>query len=139
MENIESKQGKITASIDSTYKFLSDIRNLDAYIPADKVENWTSTEDSCSFSIPQVGEVKLRVTKKEEPKLIKVEPEGKSPLDFAFYIQLMEVSESDCRIKLTFKADLNPMMKMMIKKPLQKGLDQVIDTICGMEGNFNPQ
>jgi carbon monoxide dehydrogenase subunit G len=139
MENIESKQGKIIASIDSTFEFLSDIRNLDSYIPSDKVQNWTSTEDSCSFSISQVGEVNLRVTKKEAPTLIKIEPEGKSPIDFAFFIQLMEVSETECRIKLTFRADLNPMMKMMIKKPLQKGLDQVIDTICGMEGNFNPQ
>jgi len=129
MEDIESKQGKIEASSEQVYSFLSDIRNLDPLIPEDKVQDWTSTEDSCSFSIPKAGNIKLRITEKEPNKHIKVEPEGASPLSFALYIQMKELDETDTRIKLTFRSEMNSMMKMMLAGPLKKGLDQIIDTV----------
>ena len=112
MENIESKQGKINARAETAYNFLVDLRNLDSLIPKDKVQNWTSTEESCSFTIAQVGEINLKITEKEPFKMIKVEPDGKTPIGFSFYIQLIEIAEDDTRIKLTFRADMNPMMKM---------------------------
>ncbi len=139
MENIESKQGIINSDSESVFKFLSDLRNLDSIIPADKVQNWSSTEDTCSFTIAQAGDMNLRITQREANHLIKVEPEGKSPLSFSFYIQLKEISESDTRIKLTFRSDMNPMMKMMLKSPLQKGVDQMVDTIGGLSGKFTQQ
>jgi carbon monoxide dehydrogenase subunit G len=129
MENIESKQGKINSSEETVFNFLSDLRNLDSLIPQDKVQNWESSEDTCSFSIAQVGDIHLRISQKEPNTLIKVEPEGKTPIGFSFYIQLKEISEVDTRIKLTFKAEMNTMMKMMIKSPVQKGLDQIVDTL----------
>jgi len=58
---------------------------------------------------------------------------------FAFYIQLHKIDENDTRIKLTFRADMNPMMKTMLKSPVQKGLDQIVDTITRMPDKFNPQ
>jgi carbon monoxide dehydrogenase subunit G len=131
MENIESKQGKIAASAETVYNFLSDLRNLDSLIPEDKVQDWTSTEDSCSFSVPQAGNIQLKLTKKEPFKLIRVEPEGSGPMGigFSLYIQMMEVGEMDTRIKLTFRAQMNSMIKMMVAGPLKKGLDQIVDTV----------
>ncbi len=129
MENIESKQGKVNTSAEKVFSFLTDLRNLDSLIPQDKVQNWESSEDTCSFSIAQVGDIQLRISQKEPNTLIKVEPEGKTPIGFSFYIQLKEISEIDTRIKLTFKAEMNTMMKMMIKSPVQKGLDQIVDTL----------
>lgn len=139
MENIESKQGKIEADIESVFSFLSDLRNFDSFIPEDKIQNWISTENTCSFSITQVGDIQLKIAEKEPHKFIKIEPEGKVPMAFAFYIQLMSLEALDTRIKLTFRAEMNSMMKMMIKSPVQKGLDQIIDMVCGMPEKFNPQ
>lgn len=138
MENIESKQGRIRAGEERVYNFLTDIRNLDKLIPSDKVQDWESSEDSCSFSIPQYGSIKLRITEKEPNRLIKIEPEGPSPMGFSFYIQMKEAGPDDTRIKLTFRAEMNPMIKAMIKGPLQRGLDQIVDTVENIPlGNSN--
>lgn len=129
MENIESKQGRIRANKEMVFNFLTDLRNLDKLIPPDKVQNWRSSENSCSFSIPQAGEIELGITKKEAFKLIKIEPIGTSPMGFTLYIQLMEVGPMDTRIKLTFRAEMSNMVKTMVGGPLKKGLDQIVDTV----------
>ena len=129
MENIESKQGRINASAEKVFNFLTDLRNLDSLIPQDKVQNWKSTEESCSFTVSGAGDIQLRISERNPFHLIKVEPEGKAPIGFSFYIQLKELGEDDTRIKLTFRAEMNTMMKMMIKSPVQKALDQIVETL----------
>ena len=72
---------------------------------------------------------------KVENKHIKVTGDGGTvPMDFAFWIQLHQVSEGDTRIRLVLHADLNMMMKMMLGKKLQAGLDQAVE---GLAGAFN--
>ena len=116
------------------FAFLTDLRNLESYIPTEKVEDWEAEEEWCSFSIPKIGEMTLRIVEKEPYKLIKVEPEGGgSPFSFTFFIQIKEVSEFDTRIKLTLRAELNMMMKGMFQGQLKKGLDQIIDTLSGFQ------
>ncbi len=123
----------IAASAEDIFAFLTDLTNLDPLIPHDRVKNWHSEPESCSFSAPPAGDITLKITGKEPHHLIKVEPEGSTPIGFRFYIQLKEVAENDTRFKLTVKAELNAFMKGMIKPQLQKGLDQIVDTLSGME------
>jgi hypothetical protein len=49
-------------------------------------------------------------------------------------IQLHQVSEGDTRIRLVLHAELNMMMRMMIGKKLQGGLDQAVE---GLAKAFN--
>ena len=39
-------------------------------------------------------------------------------------------------MKLTLRADLNPMIKMMIGSKLDKGIDQFADMLCMLPYNF---
>ncbi|MBT3241507.1 MAG: SRPBCC family protein [Bacteroidetes bacterium] len=139
MTDIVSKQGKIAGSDEDIYSFLTDLRNLDSYIPSDKINDWQSDENSCSFSIPQAGTISLQITDKEPNTLIKVEPQGNTPFGFKFFIQIKEVAEQDTRFKLTLRAELNAMMKTMFKGQIQKGLDQIVDTLSGMKIPSSPE
>ena len=51
-------------------------------------------------------------------------------MDFAFWIQLQEVSAADTRLRLVLRIDLNMMMKMMIGNKLQGALDQIAEGIA---------
>lgn len=134
MTTIESKIGQKAASAEQVYRFLTDLRNLDSFIPDDKVRDWKSEQDSCSFTIPSVGSMTLRIVEKEAFKMIKIEPSGgASPFTFRFYVQIKEIAPKDSRIKLTLKADLNMVMAGVIKGPLKKGLDQIIDTLSAFQ------
>jgi carbon monoxide dehydrogenase subunit G len=126
---IESKIGKIANSPDKIYTYLSDFRNFSRLIPPDKVKNWQADENSCHFTVDMVGETGLRIIEKQPNSLIKITGVEGSKFDFFFWLQLKEVAPYDTRIKLTIKADLNPMMKMMSKKPLQNFVDTLVDQL----------
>ncbi|MFA8434452.1 MAG: hypothetical protein ACEPOZ_08030 [Marinifilaceae bacterium] len=91
------------------------------------IENWEATEENCSFVIKGFGEAGLQIIEKEENKSIKLTGYGRSPFQFYFWIQLIEKDAYDTRVRLTLHAELNAMMKMMLKKKLEKGIDQLAE------------
>jgi carbon monoxide dehydrogenase subunit G len=126
---IESRIGKINANEDRIYNFMANFNNFKQFVPADKVQDFESTEDSCHFSVPNIGRVGLRIIEKEPYKTIKVTGDGMANQQFLLWVQLKQVEERDTRVKLTIKADLNPMIKMMATKPLQNFLDKLVEAM----------
>ena len=109
---------------------LSDLSNIEKVrdkIPEDKVRDLTFDSDSISVSTP-MGGVRLVIVDREEPKTIKFETR-ESPLPFNFWIQILPVSEAVSKIKLTIKAELNPFIGGMVKKPLQEGIEKIADAL----------
>jgi len=131
MSKYTSKIGKINKSDELIYNFLTDFNNLKAVIPQDKVKNFESTEDTCKFNIDGIGQAGLKIIEKEPNKLIKITSDGKSPFSFFFWIQLkpIENEEKTTAVRLTIDANLNPMMKMMVGKHLEKGIDAMLDQL----------
>jgi carbon monoxide dehydrogenase subunit G len=126
---IESKIGKIESSSEKVYSFLSDFNNFENLVPQDKISNWNSTEDTCSFSVTGVGEFGMKIIEKEPHKLIKISNDEKVPFNFYLWVQLKEAEVNDTRIKITIKAQLNPMLKMAAQKPLQQMVDTIVDQL----------
>ncbi len=93
----------------------------------DHIEHWEATEDNCTFVIKGFGEAGLQFVEKEENKVLKLTGYGRSPFEFYIWIQLIEKDAYDTRIRLTVHAELNAMMKMMLKKKLEKGIDQLAE------------
>ena len=76
-----------------------------------------------------VGDIKMRIVEREAPKTIKFETEN-SPVPFNFWIQLLPTDEAACKMKLTIKADLNPFIKGMVKKPLEEGIEKIAEALA---------
>ena len=126
MEKYESKQCQIFKSASQIFPFISNFSLLTPAV-ADKVEEWQATEDSCSFKVKGFT-VKLRMIDKVEGKHVKITgDDGGVPIDFAFCIQLHEVTPTDTRIRIVLHAELNMMMRMMVGGKIQKGLDQAVE------------
>ncbi len=49
---------------------------------------------------------------------------------FFGWIQLVPVSENTCKMKITIKADLPTMIKMMMDSKLKKGVNTIADAIA---------
>lgn len=110
---------------------LSNLENLEKVrdrIPEDKLKDFSFDHDSLSISVAPVGSIRMRVVEREEPKTIKFEAE-QSPVPFNFWIQLLPVTETTSKMKLTIKAELNPFIKGMVAKPLQEGLEKIADAL----------
>ena len=130
MTKIESTIREIAYSQQAVYNMLSDLSNIQKVqdkIPQEHIKDLTFTSDSISISTP-MGAVKMVIVNRDEPKEIKFETQ-ESPLPFNFWIQILPVDETSSKIKLTIKADLNPFIAGMVKKPLQEGIEKIADAL----------
>ena len=150
MTTFESSIRQIPFSQQNVYDKLSDLNNLqklkeryalmkdsmpeEARKQAEKIQDLEFDQDSLSVNVPPVGSIKLRVVNREEPKCIKFETE-QSPIPFNFWIQILPVTSTTCKMKLTIKAELNIFIKQMVKKPLQEGIEKIADVLQMIQYN----
>jgi carbon monoxide dehydrogenase subunit G len=124
---VESKIVKIKSSEDRIFRFLSDFRNFDSFIPPD-IQDWQSEEDSCSFTV-KGQRAGLQFVLKEPYSTLKISGSEDTPYNFYFWIQLKSLGNYETALKMTIKADLNMMMRAAAKKPLKQFLDQLADQL----------
>lgn len=129
----ESKIHSAAASAEQIYKVLSNLNNLDRVkdlIPKDKVQELEISEDCVRMKVDGLGQkIAISIVDKIENDTIKFGAEN-IPMEMNFWIQLKEVTPNDTRIKLTLKADLPMMFKMMLDKKLQNGIDQAAEMLA---------
>lgn len=129
MQKYVSKQHQILRPAEQIYAVISRFDNLTPAL-ADRVEEWQADEEHCSFKAKGFT-VRLRMEERVAPKHVKiVGDEGGVPIDFAFWIQLHQVSEADTRLRLVLHAELNMMMRMMVGSKLQGAIDQIAEGIA---------
>ena len=128
----ESSVKQIPYPQQAVYNNISDLRNLEKVkdrIPEDKVSDFTFDEDTVGLNVQPVGELKLRICEREEPKCVKFET-VQSPVPFNVWIQVLPVDEQNSKMKVTVKAELNPFIKSMIEKPLQEAVEKIADALA---------
>ena len=131
MANFESSVKVIPYSQERVYAKLSDLSNLESVkdrLPEDKVQDLSFDSDILSFNVSPVGQITLQIVERDHCKCIKLATTN-SPLPFNMWIQLVETAEEECKIKLTIGMDINPFMKAMVQKPLQDGLEKMVEML----------
>ena len=132
MTKFESTVKVIPYSQERVYEKLSDLSNLEALkdrLPEDKVKDISFDSDTLSFSVAPVGQLTLKIVEREPSKCIKFETTN-SPLPFNLWIQLVATTDEECKLKATIGMELNPFMIAMVQKPLQEGLEKMVDMLA---------
>lgn len=128
----ESSVKMIPYPQEAVYRNISDLRNLEKVrdrVPEDKVNDFAFDEDTVSLNVQPVGELKMRICEREEPKCVKFET-VQSPVPFNVWIQVLPVDENTSKMKVTVKAELNPFIKGMVSGPLQDGVEKIADALA---------
>lgn len=149
MTKYESQVKQINAPVERVYATLSNLENLRPLLDniqdnelvkekireagqdpsqLEKLKDVQLTADRISFPAPMVGEIALLITEREENKCIKFGTE-QAPLDANLWIQVLPVTDTTSKMRLTLKADLNPMIKMMIGSKLESGIERFADIL----------
>jgi len=115
---IESDKSEINKPAAEVFAFLSNFNNFQKLMPA-QVTNWQSTDDTCHFTISGMASIGMKIVEKIPNTLIKVVSDGKVPFPFTLNITLTETAPAQTTGQLIFEADINPMMGMMVEKPLR--------------------
>jgi carbon monoxide dehydrogenase subunit G len=123
MTTLHSEPVIIRKKASEIFHFLNDFNNFEMLMP-NEVTNWQSTKESCSFVIKGMANLSLVMDNTIEFSQIVYASADKKPFDFSMIFDLNE-SDSKTNTHITFKADLNPMLKMMASKPLKNFLDLI--------------
>ena len=132
MSTFESSVKIVEYPQEKVYATLSDLSNLgklEGKFPEDKFKDFEFSADSVSINVQPVGKVAMNIVEREEPKCIKYEA-TQSLIPFNLWVQLLPVTETTCKMKLTIKADMNPFLKVMVAKPLQEGIEKIADMLA---------
>lgn len=145
MSKFESSIKQIAAPQQKVYNTLTDLRNLSLLkerfeqikdsIPAEEQEklnqlkDLTFDENSISIEAPMVGTIRMIIVEREEPKTIKMQSE-QSPVALTFWIQLLPVTTESSKMRLTIDADIPFLLKGMVQKPLQEGIERIADALA---------
>lgn len=95
----------------------------------EKLKEVELTSDTIIFPVPMIGTMALEIIDREENRCVKMQTKA-SPIDATLWIQVLPVSAGGSKMRLTLKADLNMMMKMMVGKKLEKGINQFADMLA---------
>jgi hypothetical protein len=133
MTTYESDIKTISSNEEMVFGVLSDLNNLKKFqdqAPAtDKIKDLQFDTDSCSFVVEGFGKLGFRIIEREPFKTLKFESEN-APFQVNVWIQLKSAQENETAIKLTLKADLPMMIKMMVDKKLKEGINKVADILA---------
>lgn len=126
----------IASNAHKVFAKLSDLSNVESLkdkIPAESgLKDLKCDKDSVSFNINPVGNVMFKIIEREEPKTIKFTADG-SPIEVNAWIQLVEKEENLTKMRLTLKADLPMMVKMMVDGKLKDGINKVADVLANLK------
>lgn len=129
----ESKITSASCSASQVFRVLSNMRNLERVrdlIPKDKIQEMEIGDDYVRIKVDGLGQkLKIKIVDTIENDTVKFGMEG-IPMEANFWIQMKEVTPVDTRLKLTLKADIPMMFKLMIGKKLQEGMDQAADMLA---------
>ena len=126
--NIEGTKVTTQKSAKEVYTFFTELLNFENLMP-ENIEKFEVDGDSFVFGLKGMPEIRLVLKEKIEYSRI-VLGAASSKLPFTLAANIEEVSENSSTVQLQFDGDFNPMMTMMIKKPLTKFVDTITDNIA---------
>ena len=133
MTTYESDIKTISSNEEVVFGILSDLNNLKEILDhttlTDKVKDLQFQTDNCSFIVEGFGKMGFKIIEREPFKTIKLVSEN-APVEINIWIQLKQSTENETQMKLTLKADLPVMIKMMIDKKLKEGINLIADVLA---------
>lgn len=132
MSKFESSIKQIAYPQQSVYNMLSDLTNIERVkdkVPEEKLKDLTFDKDTISISVSPVGQISMRIVERDEPKTIKFASEN-SPMSFNFWIQILPVSDTASKMKLTIDADIPFFAKGMVSGPLKEGIEKIAEALA---------
>ena len=128
MTTIESNHELLGQPVSVIFNYLSNFNNFGKLMPS-QVTNWKSTEEKCSFTIQGLADIELNIQKKLQDEFIRIGATGKTPVPFALIWKFDKQSEVNTNVCLVIEAELNPMMSMMVKAPLQNFVNMLVQKL----------
>jgi carbon monoxide dehydrogenase subunit G len=128
--NLESTKVNVAKSSKEVFEFLINLQNFEQLMP----ENTQKFEvDGNSFLFALKGMPEIRLVLKEQTEYSNITlGAASSKLPFTLSGNITELADDKSEVQLIFNGDFNPMMAMMVKKPLTKFIEVLAENISNL-------
>lgn len=130
MVKIESKKVELNRNVEFVYEYLSDFTHF-SMMANDKIENFKATQDRCSFTVKGMTDIGLKIIARVPNESITISNDtdipSSMPLNFLIIFEFERLEPYVTKAVVKMELDANPMIAMMVKKPLEKFVNSLAD------------
>jgi carbon monoxide dehydrogenase subunit G len=126
MTEFVSRTGNLTCTPVEIFDFVTDIRNFEQFVPEGSIDNMHIERDSCSFRIPQMGNVDMYLSEKEPCSKVVYKGTALKSQDFSLLLNITGNKSGKAEVDVKLTAELNPIMKMVAEEPIKRFLETLI-------------
>jgi carbon monoxide dehydrogenase subunit G len=123
---LESSKTLLTKPIDEVFNALSQASTYERLMP-EEVSFRMTDEEHFSFKLGGMPVIPLKLVRKTPSSQIVLAADGGN-VPFELAANLENIS-GQTEVQLTFDGNINPMMQMMVKKPLTQFLESLIGNL----------
>jgi carbon monoxide dehydrogenase subunit G len=115
--NLNTPQVKVNKTADELFNFLSDFKNFEQIMPKN-TDKFELTDDGFLFALKGMPTIKLKLQEKiPNSKIVLASSSEQFPFTLSANIN---EDDNQAKVNFDFEGKFNPMITMMVKKPLQK-------------------
>lgn len=127
--NLESPKVTLNKSAQNAFDFLSNVKNFEQLMPENISKFEVLGQDTFVFALKGMPEIELKKKEVIPPNKIVLGAAG-GKLDFSLTGNINAISETSSEVQLVFEGDFNPMMAMMIKGPISKFIETLVNNMA---------
>ena len=125
--NLESPKIIVNKSSEEIYNFLIEVKNFEKLMPEGISKFNLISNREFLFALKGMPEITL--VKKSETPFESVVLGSSGKLEFSLKASITSLDQTKSQIQLLFTGDFNPMMTMMIKGPISKFIENLVNNI----------
>ena len=125
--NLESSKIIVNKSSEEIYNFLIEVKNFEKLMP-EGISKFDLISNS-EFLFALKGMPEITLVKKSETPFESVVLGSSGKLEFSLKTSITSLDQTKSQIQLLFSGDFNPMMTMMINKPISKFIENLVNNI----------
>lgn len=114
---IDSNKVSVPVSGETVLNFLSDSSNILHLLPQDKISDFKSTVEECSFKVQGGVTISLIQDGRQDNEELYLKSGASSPFPFRLTIRVTP-NEGGCEGYIHFDGQVNMFLKMMVETPL---------------------
>ncbi len=115
---------KIKINDSLLFEKLCIIENFKKIMPENVSKFEILDSDTFIFSLKGMPAIKLVIIEKKAPSSITLNS-SESKISFSLKAELKKIDDDNCTFSIEFNGDLNPMIQMMVKTPLQSFINDL--------------
>lgn len=126
--NLTSSTKTHNKNIEDLFNALLNVNNYEKLMPESISKFEVLTEELFAFQLSAMPEIKLKLKGNTPPTQI-ILGAASDKLPFQLITNLKAIDDQNCEVYMAFEGDFNPMMAMMIKGPITKLMETLIENM----------